>query len=93
MEELREALRQNDLSAASEELGDLLLSAANLSRYLDVDAEECLGTSCDKFISRFERLEELAASRKVDMKKASPQEIIALWEEAKRQHKSPNPSI
>ena len=93
VEELREALRQNDLSAASEELGDLLLSAANLSRYLDVDAEECLGTSCDKFISRFERLEELAASRKVDMKKASPQEIIALWEEAKRQHKSPNPSI
>lgn len=93
VEELREALRQNDLSAASEELGDLLLSAANLSRYLDVDAEECLGTSCDKFISRFERLEELAASRKVDMKKASPQEIIALWEEAKRQHKSPNSSI
>lgn len=88
MQELQDALRQGDPAAAKEELGDLLLSAANLSRYLDVDAEECLGASCDKFISRFEQLEELAASKKVDMHEAAPQELIALWEEAKERQKS-----
>lgn len=72
VEELREALRQNDLSAASEELGDLVAFGRPTYPGTWSEAEECLGTSCDKFISRFERLEELAASRKVDMKKASP---------------------
>ncbi len=42
----------------SAEIGSLLMLCANLARRLDCDAEECLADSCNKFVSRFEDLEQ-----------------------------------
>jgi len=43
-----------------EELGDLLFSAVNVSRFFGIDPEKALGRSCEKFISRFTLIENAA---------------------------------
>ena len=82
--EFKEALASENPAAVEEELGDLLFSAVNVSRFLHIDAEQALTASTDKFIRRFARVEELAKSREIDLAAASLEEMDALWDEAKR---------
>ena len=81
--ELREAIAQNDSENISEELGDILFSAVNVSRFIKVDAEESLTAASDKFLARFTKVEALASERSIDMKSASLEALDALWDEAK----------
>ena len=82
--ELREAVANGDKAEISDELGDVLFSAVNVSRFVKVDAEEALTSSTDKFIGRFKKVEKLAAERGVDMKTASLDVLDELWDEAKK---------
>jgi ATP diphosphatase len=70
--------------AASEELGDLLFTLANLSRHLRVDPEESLRAASNKFERRFEIMEQLAAERGLILRTLSAAQWDALWDEAKR---------
>lgn len=88
MQELQEAMQQNDPAAIQEELGDLLFSAVNVSRFVDVDAEQALTASTDKFIHRFEQMEQLAIARGLDMDNATLEEWDALWNEVKQTERS-----
>lgn len=81
--ELSEAIANDDRENIAEELGDLLFSVVNVSRFVDCDAEEALTAASDKFISRFVRVEQLAAERNIDMNSASLEELDKLWNEAK----------
>ncbi len=69
----------------AEELGDLLLAAVSVGRFLDADPEEALHAACDKFAARFRKTEELAAERGLELDKLSERELAALWREAKKQ--------
>lgn len=82
--ELREAVANGDKAEISDELGDVLFSAVNVSRFVKVDAEEALTSSTDKFIGRFKKVEKLAAERGIDMKSASLEVLDELWDEAKK---------
>lgn len=82
--ELKEAVSSGSKEDISEELGDLLFSVVNVSRFLKTDAEQSLYNSCDKFISRFEKVEQLAAQRNIDMKSAGMEVLDELWDEAKK---------
>ncbi len=82
--ELKEAVAHGDAAHVEEELGDLLFSAVNVSRFLHADAEQALTGATDKFIRRFAEVERLAGERGVDMQAASLEELDALWGEAKR---------
>ena len=81
--ELRAAIAANDKQNISEELGDILFSAVNVSRFIKVDAEEALTGASDKFLSRFTQVEALANERGIDMKNSSLEELDALWDEVK----------
>ena len=81
--ELREAIRAEGVEACAEELGDLLFSVVNVARFLHVSAEQSLGEACEKFICRFQKVEELAGARGLDMKSAGIEELDKLWNEAK----------
>lgn len=81
--ELKQAIASGDAAAMEEELGDLLFSAVNVSRFIDTDAEQALTGATDKFIRRFTVVEQLAAERGVDMASASLEQLDRLWEEAK----------
>ncbi len=81
--ELKKAIEKDDKKEISEEFGDLLFSAVNLSRFLKVDSEEVLNSATNKFIDRFEKVENLATERGIDMKTASLTELDKLWDEIK----------
>ncbi|MBQ6569950.1 MAG: nucleoside triphosphate pyrophosphohydrolase, partial [Clostridia bacterium] len=82
--ELKKAVASGDVQNQAEELGDVLFSAVNVSRFLDVEPEEALTRSTEKFISRFEVVEKLACERGIDMKESTLEELDALWDEAKK---------
>ncbi len=84
VEELDEAVRQQDLGCIEEELGDLLFSVVNVSRFVKVDAEHALQKACDKFISRFTKVEQLATERGIEMKSAGIDLLDTLWGEVKK---------
>ena len=71
---------------AVEELGDLLFSVVNVSRFLGIDSELALQKATDKFTSRFAGVEALALERGLDMKTASLAELDALWDEVKQRN-------
>lgn len=79
LEELKAAVSQG--TNVAEELGDLLFSAVNVSRFLKVDCEDALNQATDKFIDRFRRVEELAGER--PMTEMTLAQLDELWERAK----------
>ena len=82
--ELKEALLSENSAATEEELGDLIFAAVNVARLSGMNTEEALSRSTEKFISRFERVEQLAAKEKLDLKEASLPELDRLWKQAKK---------
>ena len=81
LEELKTAVAQG--TNVEEELGDLLFSAVNVSRFLKADPEVALGKATDKFISRFAKVEALAAAQNQAMEGMTLEELDKLWERAK----------
>lgn len=79
--ELKEAMAQG--TNIQEELGDLLFSVVNISRFLKADPEEALNAATEKFISRFAKVEEMALAQGKDMAQMSLEELDKLWERAK----------
>lgn len=55
LDELQEAVEEEDPQSCFEELGDVLFSAVNVARFLQVDAEESLNASTQKFIARVQK--------------------------------------
>lgn len=53
LSELEEAIRENNLPSAREELGDLLFALVNLGRFLEIPAENALANTIQKFLKRF----------------------------------------
>ena len=83
LNELEEAIQGGDREAVADELGDVLFSAANVARFVKVDSEQALGASCEKFITRFAKMERLAAQRGMDTRHMDIDLFDNLWQEAK----------
>jgi len=74
--------------AVEAELGDLLFTAVNLGRHLEVDAEMALRGCNLRFRRRFRQME-LDAARPLE--ELSPEELEALWVRAKQELSSERP--
>ncbi len=83
IDELKQAIASGSQEDRVEELGDLLFSVVNVSRFLEVDSEHALSRSCNKFISRFQKMEKLAEEREVDMASSTLEQLDLLWNEVK----------
>lgn len=81
--ELKTAIDQGSHANIEAEFGDLLFSCVNVSRFIDVDSEEALTVSSDKFIKRFKIVEQLAAENDISLKNASLEQLDMLWDRAK----------
>ena len=82
--ELKIAMNQGDSSLIEDEFGDVLFSCVNIARFINVDSEETLTKSTDKFISRFSSVEQMAKEKGIDMKSSSLQVLDELWDNAKK---------
>ena len=82
--ELKEAISLKTQTEIENEMGDVLFSVVNLARFLNVNPEEALDSTSDRFIRRFSKMEELAQARSLKMEEMSFSELDGLWEEAKK---------
>lgn len=88
LNEFKSSLAANDTNCIKDEMGDLLFSLVNLSRFVNVDAEESLTASLTKFISRFSYIEQKLAEQGKEPAGASLEEMNDLWNESKLKESS-----
>jgi tetrapyrrole methylase family protein/MazG family protein len=80
--ELKDAEKVGDISQIEEEVGDLLFTVANLSRFHNIDPEAALRRTLDKFVRRFAYVEKNA-----DLRNPDPKAMDDLWNEVKNREK------
>lgn len=85
LDEVLEAMSQNDSEAVAEEVGDLLFVVVNLARHLKVDPETALRAANGKFDRRFRYIEQTLRERGRPIEACDLEELDALWGEAKKQ--------
>lgn len=87
IQELHEAVAQNNKEHIEEEFGDVMFSLINYARFLQIDAEGVLEKTNKKFISRFTSIEEEALRQKKSLSAMSLADMDELWNEIKRKRK------
>ena len=89
MRELKEAAASGDKARTGEEMGDLLFTVVNIARFLDVEAEEVLAQTVDRFMRRFRHIESRLAQANKSFDQSSLEEMDRFWEEAKKLEAQP----
>lgn len=84
LQELLQAITTGDHKCVSSELGDLLFSVVNLARVLDVDPEDSLRGTINKFKRRFAHIEHSIRMRGRNLSEATFQQMEYLWNDAKK---------
>ncbi len=86
-EEIKEfktaSINNDDSAAAEEELGDLLFSIVNYARFLKINPEDALRKTNEKFIRRFQIIEEKLKEQGKDIDNTSLEEMNRIWEDSK----------
>ncbi len=72
-----------DPAATADELGDVLFTAVNLARHVDVDPEVALRGAVERFMARFRAMEASFEERSTSMRDATGAELEEAWETAK----------
>lgn len=67
-----------------EEMGDVFFALVNIARLKDIEPEQALQHSSDKFIRRFEYIERHLQQQGKSWGQTDLQEMDALWDEAKK---------
>lgn len=82
--ELEEGIKKNDIPNIEEEIGDILFVMVNLSKKLKVNPEDALQKANNKFIGRFNYIEEKVERSGGKVQDRSLEELDAIWNESKR---------
>jgi len=77
--ELEEACGQGHPGRIEEELGDLLFALVNLGRFLNVNPEDALRGSIEKFVRRFQQIERELEARGRTPEQSTLDEMDAIW--------------
>ena len=85
--ELKEELKRGDKHRSTEEFGDFLFSLINAARLYHINPDNALEFTNQKFIKRFNYIEEAAKTKGVMIKDLTLAEMDELWEEAKALNK------
>ena len=84
LNEVLEAMSENDPQAIAEEIGDLLFVVVNLARHLKVDPENALRAANGKFERRFRFIEQALRDAGRSPESCDLEELDALWDAAKK---------
>lgn len=85
LEELKLAILNKDKGNIKEEIGDLIFTAVNIARFLDIDPENAVNYTIEKFIARFQYIEEKSLEYGMDLKGMTLDEMDVLWNKAKEE--------
>ena len=88
LSETKQAIASQDGEAMENEIGDLLFAVVNLARKCKLDAESALQTATDKFVARFNRLEDALRAQGKRLGDVDLVELDAIWKQIKEMTKS-----
>ena len=83
IKEFNSAIKNRRHDKIEEELGDILFTVVNLSRFVQVDAETALSKVTNKFLHRFSYVTARLSVRGISLEKATLAQMDELWNEAK----------
>ena len=83
IDELKSAHETGDMENFKEEIGDVLFSVVNLSRFFDIPAEDMLRATNRKFTTRFQKIEEELKAKGKKLEDSTLEEMEEIWERAK----------
>ena len=86
--ELQEAIMEQNQAHIEEEFGDVMFSLINYARFLKIDAEGALEKTNKKFMYRFQQIEAIATERGKALQDMTLGEMDAIWNEVKLLNKS-----
>ena len=84
LNELKSAQKIGDVENVKEEIGDVLFSVVNLSRFFDIPAEDMLRATNQKFITRFQKIEQELKKEGKELEDSSLEEMEKIWEKSKK---------
>jgi MazG family protein len=84
IQELKQAVLEQDRKSIKDEVGDLLFAVVNLARKCKLDAESALQAATDKFVARFNRLEDELQRQGKRLGDADLIELDAIWNAIKK---------
>lgn len=87
LQETIDAVKLGDIDHVQEEIGDLLFQITNLSRFFQLNPENALTNATEKFINRFEGIEELAMADSYDLSDLSLKQMDEYWDKVKLDEK------
>lgn len=85
LEELKAELAKGDKENSTRELGDFLFSVINAARLYKLNPDNALEMTNQKFIRRFNYVEDHSMKQGKSLKYMTLEEMDKLWDEAKRQ--------
>ncbi len=88
LEETKAAVAAADNRMIADEIGDLLFAVVNLARKCQLEAESLLQAATDKFVARFNEMEDRLQARGGKLGDANLEELDAIWEEIKKERRS-----
>src|SRR5947208_9006756 len=89
LRETKEAIQSQQQEKVEDEIGDLLFAVVNLARKCKIDAESALQSATDKFVARFNRLEDKLKTRGGKLGEVELAEMDAIWDEIKNEGVQP----
>ena len=84
LSELETELKKGDKETSTRELGDLIFSIINAARLYDLNPDNALEFTNQKFIQRFNYIEKKAHESGCELKSLTLEEMDKLWKEAKK---------
>jgi len=81
--ELKHAIQSEDRQSIEDETGDLLIAVVNLARKCKLDTETALQSATDKFVRRFNRVEDELLARGKRLGDVDLAELDTIWNEIK----------
>ena len=83
LREFKEAEKIGDAEAMENEFGDLLFALVNYARFLKINPENALRKTNNRFLKRFQYIEEKLKENGIEMGNADLETMDKFWEEAK----------
>ena len=84
LNELKDALKEKNNKNIEDELGDLFFTLISLSRHLNLDPDQTLKKANQKFIKRFNKMENIIEDKKLKWHNLKAINFKNLWNNAKR---------
>ncbi len=81
--EFKESIKQKDRRRIEDEIGDILFTIVNISRFLEINPEEALSRTIEKFILRFKFIEREVLKSGKEIEDMSIEELDSIWERSK----------